>query len=446
MADPLPELPAASDLEIDDLGACEIDSPLLGRREGFVDEEDRILVCTRVRELEEILARDEPLPSFERAGARRHIRFDPAEVTAGVVSCGGLCPGINNVIRSIVLSLTWGYGVRRILGFRYGYAGVANEPEAGEPIELTTDLVESIHERGGSVLGSSRGQRDIDVMVDHLESLGVRILFTIGGDGTLRGASALAEEIRHRRLDIAIVGIPKTIDNDIACIERSFGFATAVDEARSAILGAHAEARGAMNGIGLVKLMGRHSGFITAHATLANSDVNFCLVPEVPFGLDGDGGFLDALEKRLEERRHAVVVVAEGAAQDLLQDPEHVERDASGNVKLGDVGPFLKSKMAEYLAARGVPHTIKYIDPSYIVRSIPANSIDAEYCLQLGQHAVHAGMAGRTDVVVGFWNQHFTHVPIELAVARRKQLDPDGSLWQRVLESTGQPASMTATR
>ncbi|MEM8931711.1 MAG: ATP-dependent 6-phosphofructokinase, partial [Acidobacteriota bacterium] len=304
--------------------------------------------------------------------------------------------------------------------------------------------VEPIHRLGGSILGSSRGPRDVDAMVDHLEALGIRILFTIGGDGTLRGASAIADTIRSRGLDIAVVGIPKTIDNDIACIERSFGFATAVDEARQALVGAHAEARGAWNGIGLVKLMGRHSGFITAHASLANSDVNFCLVPEVPFTLDGSGGFLDALEHRLLDRHHAVVVVAEGAAQDILQDPAHVTHDASGNVKLQDVGPFLKRKIRQHLDARGIDHTVKYIDPSYIVRSMPASSIDAEYCLQLGQHAVHAAMAGRTDMVVGYWNRHFTHVPIDVAVARRKRLDPAGGTWQRVLEATGQPTSMFA--
>lgn len=431
-----------NDLQVRSLGPCEVDSPLIDRREQFSNDDDRVLVSSRLEELNAYLGRGEAPPAFERAGARRKIYFRPQDVVAGIVSCGGLCPGINNVIRSIVLSLTYAYGVKRILGFRYGYAGVAGAPEIGPPVELDTKLVEPIHRLGGSVLGSSRGHQEVDDMVDNLDRLGVRILFTIGGDGTLRGASVIADEIRRRGLDIAVIGIPKTIDNDIACIERSFGFATAVDEARQAIVGAHAEARGAWNGIGLVKLMGRHSGFITAHASLANSDVNFCLVPEVPFALEGKGGFLDALEQRLKARRHAVVVVAEGAAQDILQKPAHAAYDLSGNLKLQDVGPFLKGAMAEHLTRRGVAHTIKYIDPSYIVRSMPANSMDAEYCLRLGQHAVHAGMAGRIDMVVGHWNRHFTHVPIDLAVSRRKQLDPEGGVWQRVLEATGQPATM----
>lgn len=439
------------DFAIESLGPLDVPSPLQRRRQRFVDERDRVLLFARTSQVDAWRARragaEADLPSFESAGARSRIHFDPSSIACGIVSCGGLCPGINNVIRSIVLTATWGYGVREIYGFRYGFAGVADDPAAGPPLRLHTEMVEPIHEEGGSLLGSSRGPQDPAVMVDHLERLGVRILFTIGGDGTLRGASALAAEIRRRGLDIAVVGIPKTIDNDIAFIERSFGFATAVEEARQAIVGAHTEARGALNGIGLVKLMGRHSGFITAHASLANSDVNFCLVPEVPFALGGPGGFLEALETRLRDRQHAVIVVAEGAAQEWMQQRAErqgglLDTDPSGNVRLHDVGPFLKKAIRQYLDERGLRHTVKYIDPSYMVRSMPANSTDAKYGLELGQHAVHAGMAGRTDLVVGSWSQSFTHVPIRLAVAERKRLDPDGPVWHRVLEATGQPADM----
>jgi 6-phosphofructokinase 1 len=338
----------------------------------------------------------------------------------------------------VVLTLTYAYGIRRILGFRYGYAGLSKsgvEPCALGPLE-----VETIHQRGGTILASSRGPQDVGEMVDRLEQLKVGLLFAVGGDGTLRGASAISREIARRGLGIGVIGIPKTIDNDLHWIERSFGFATAVDEARTAIVAAHEEARGAWNGIGLVKLMGRHSGFIAAHASLSNSDVNFCLVPEAPFVLEGKQGFFVALERRLDEKHHAVVVVAEGAGQDLLQDARHPEFDESGNLRLKDIGVFLRDRIKAYCAARGKDITIKYIDPSYIIRSLPANSVDSEFCLMLGQHAVHAGMAGRTNMMVGHWNQHFTHVPIPLAVADRKQLDPHGETWSRVLEATGQPA------
>jgi 6-phosphofructokinase 1 len=440
------DLPTRDSLEVRRLGEADLPSPLRNT-DLMVDEDDRVVVTSSTRRLQAFLDRGVRPPSFERAGARERIFFDPRGLGVGIVSCGGLCPGINNVIRSLVLTLVHHYHVPRILGFRWGFAGITGPvAEKEPPIELDTTIVSSIHGMGGSVLGTSRGPQDVGIMVDRLEQLGISILFAIGGDGTLRGASALAAEVARRKIDIAVIGIPKTIDNDIRWIERSFGFATAVEEARQAIVGAHTEARGAWNAVGLVKLMGRHAGFITAHASLANSDVNFCLVPEVPFTLDGRGGLLEALESRLRERHHAVIVVAEGAGQDLIRaargEAGGPGRDASGNLKLEDIGPFLKRRIGEYLKARGMEYTIKYIDPSYIVRSMPANSMDAEFCLQLGQHAVHAGMAGRTDMVVGYWNRRFTHVPIPVATAKPACLDPAGPTWQRVLEATGQPSSI----
>ena len=280
-------------------------------------------------------------------------------------------------------------------------------------------------------------------MVDRLVEDGIDILFTIGGDGTLRAARNIADEVAARELPIAIVAIPKTIDNDIAWLDRSFGFATAVNEATRSIVAAHTEAHGAWNGIGLVKLMGRHAGFIAAAATLANSQVNYCLIPEVTFDMDGQNGLLEQLEQRLRERRHAVIVVAEGAGQEHLQ-LDTAELDVSGNVKLGDIGPYLKRRILEHLSGRGLPSTVKYIDPSYLIRSLPANSFDSALCLALAQHAVHAGMAGRTNMLVGTWRGRYTHVPLALATETARVLDPSGVLWQRVLEATGQPARMTA--
>jgi 6-phosphofructokinase 1 len=440
--------PSRPELEVERLGDGRFPSPLADRGQSFVTAEDGVLLPATVAEVRCWRERGWPageLPAFEAAGARESLFFDPARTTCAIVSCGGLCPGINNVIRSLTLALTWGYGIKCIYGFRYGYAGVAGEASAGEPLLLTKEEVEPIHRWGGSVLGSSRGPQDPGRMVENLQQLGIEVLFAIGGDGTLRGVAALAAEIKRRGLAIAVVGVPKTIDNDIAFIDRSFGFATAVEAARLAIDGAHAEAAGALNGVGLVKLMGRHSGFIAAHASLATSDVNFCLVPEVPFA---QGPFLAALEKRLRERRHAVVVVAEGAGQDLFPADGATGgaasgRDASGNKKLHDVGPLLKEAIDKHFKEAGMAATVKYFDPSYIVRSVPANAFDAEYCLMLGQHAAHAGMAGRTNMLVGWWRGHFTHLPVALAVAERKKLEPQGPVWQRVLEATGQPAEMT---
>lgn len=431
--------PAPRDLQVSTLGRPRFPSPVPRGR--MVDESRRVLLCSDLAELRPFLDSGREPPSFEPAGPRPDLFFDPEALTCGIVTCGGLCPGFNNVIRSIVLQLNHAYGVPRILGFRYGFAGLAAEG-ALEPLTLTPAVVESVHEQGGTLLGSSRGPQDVGDMVDTLARRGVGVLFVIGGDGALQGASALHEEIAHRRLPIGLVGIPKTIDNDLECTWRSFGFDTAVAAAGRVILSAHAEALGAWNGIALVKLMGRHSGFIAAHATLACSDVNFCLVPEVRFTLAGEGGLLQAVERRLEERHHSVIVVAEGAGQELMADGTTPEHDASGNIRLRDIGVFLRDEIAAHFKRKNVDVTVRYIDPSYTIRSLPANSFDAQYCLALGQHAVHAALAGRTNMFVGVWNQRMTHVPIPLAVDKRKRLDPHGDAWQRVLETTGQPARL----
>jgi len=426
--------PGESDYQVEKLGKARIPSPM-GER-GFVDDEDRILYTTSSKEVQAWVAAGSPLPAFEKAGPRENIYFDASKLRCGIVTCGGLCPGINDVIRAIVLSLYHSYGVRTIWGFRYGYEGLASA-YAHEVLELAPESVNDIHQKGGTILSSSRGPQDVEDMVDTLERMNVGVLFTIGGDGTLRGAQAIAGEIRKRNLKIAVVGVPKTIDNDIACMDLSFGFVTAVSEAARVIYAAHSEATGARNGIGLVKLMGRHSGFIAAHAALANNDVNFCLIPEVPFALPV---FLEALQQRMQTRGHAVVVAAEGAGQDLLDEAGGT--DASGNVRLGDIGVFLKDRIKDHFKQSGMDVVLKYIDPSYTIRSLPADTYDSAIGLVLGHNAVHAAMSGRTNMVVGFWKNHFTHIPISLAVSRRKQVDPDSRLWQNVLACIGQPADL----
>lgn len=422
------------DFTISRLGECRIPSPMSGVQ--FLSEEAHVLYSGDLREIESYQKAGKRPPCFEMAGPREKIYFDPSKLKCGIVTCGGICPGLNDVIRAIVFSLHHHYGVNTVFGFRYGYEGLSYR-HAHTPMELTPDLVQDIHQQGGTILGSSRGSQDVAEMVDTLEQMNVGVLFTIGGDGTLRGARDIAEEIGKRNLKIGVIGIPKTIDNDISYMERSFGFLTAVSEATTAIYAAHSEAGGARNGIGLVKLMGRHSGFIAAFATLANSDVNFCLVPEVRFRLES---FLESLGKRLETRHHAVVVVAEGAGQDLMEDT--LERDASGNIRLGDIGVFLKDQITNHFKKKGTEVTLKYIDPSYMIRSMPASPPDSAFCLMLGHNAVHAGMAGRTNMVVGYWKGEFTHVPISAAVSKRKEIDPKDKLWTGVLSSTGQPREM----
>lgn len=386
----------------------------------------------------EIAHKQKPV-TFEHAGPREKIWFEPDKVVAGIVTCGGLCPGINDVIRAIVMELHYWYKAKKIIGFRYGYEGLAKS--IGHPLlELTPQVVADIMTLGGSILASSRGQQDTVKMVDYLEELGVNMLFAIGGDGTLRGAQAIHNECQKRGVQISVIGVPKTIDNDISYVQRSFGFSTAISEAIKVIECAHTEAIGARNGVGLVKLMGRHSGFIAAHATIASKHVNFCLIPENEFDLEGPNGFFDHLEKRLDKRQHAVVVVAEGAGQKYFSNDK---RDKSGNVKLGDIGWHINLKVKEHFHKIGKDISVKYFDPSYSIRSTPANADDSFFCSFLGQSAVHAAMSGRTGMLVGYWNNVYTHIPIELAVQERKVVSTKRSpQWQAVLASTGQPASM----
>jgi 6-phosphofructokinase 1 len=377
---------------------------------------------------------------LEIAGPRQKIYFDPSHVHAGIVTCGGICPGLNDVIHSIVMALWYRYGVRRITGIRFGYRGFL--PDFKIPaVELMPEKVAEIHRAGGTMLGSSRGGGDrVGDIVDSMERMNLNMLFTIGGDGTLKGALAIADEIEKRGLKIAVVGIPKTIDNDLSFVERSFGFETAVSYAVEAVDSAHTEAKDAMNGIGIVKVMGRESGFIAAHTTLASGDVNYVLIPEVPFELEGENGLFEHLKKRLERRRHAVILIAEGTGQDLLEKCSAT--DASGNKRLGDIGAFLKQQIEGYFKERKIEINVKYIDPSYMIRSAAANSGDGIYCARLGTNAVHAAMAGRTKVLITLVNNNFVHLPIRFAVSKRNRVDPESSLWRDVIETTGQPMLM----
>jgi 6-phosphofructokinase 1 len=380
----------------------------------------------------------EPGHCFELAGPRERIFFDPKETRAGIVTCGGLCPGLNNVIRSLFCELHYGYGVTEVVGFRGGYSGL--DPASGtEPVTITPAFVEGIHRRGGTILGTSRGPVDIPRAVENLISRGINMLFTVGGDGTQRGANDLYQEARRRGHLLSVVGVPKTIDNDVAFVSRTFGFFSAVEEAARVLDRAHTEAISTPGGIGLVKLMGRHAGFITAGATVASQDVNFALIPEVPFTLEA---FLAALEQRMRTKSHAVIAVAEGAGQDLLE-ADGAARDASGNVKLKDIGVFLRGHIERHMKEAGLPIAIRYFDPSYQVRSCPANCEDSLLCDLFARNAVHAAMAGKTGVVIGFLHERFIHVPIELLASQVKRLDPAGGWWRSVLSSTGQPASFT---
>jgi 6-phosphofructokinase 1 len=415
---------------ISSLGEPRFDSPLTRCVNESIRVPARIVRDPSAPPKEELL--------FEIAGPRTKLFFQPGRARAGVVTCGGLCPGLNNVIRSLFLELHHFYGITEVLGFRDGYQGL--DPAKGlEPMRLTCDLVDDIHREGGTILGTSRGPVDIAVAVDNLIRLGIDMLFVVGGDGTQKGGHRLFEEARRRGYRLAVVGIPKTIDNDVAFVTRTFGFLTAVEQASRVLDCAHTECHSVHNGISLVKLMGREAGFIAAAATVANQDVNFTLIPEVPFQLEGKQGFLPVLRERVVKRRHAVIVVAEGAGQELLGASSQ-ECDASGNKKLSDIGLFLREQIEAHFKAAQIPITFRYFDPSYVIRSVPADAEDSILCDLFARNAAHAAMAGKTGLVIGLLHDQFIHVPVDLLVRERKRLDPGSPVWHAVLASTGQPA------
>ncbi len=422
------------DFSIKSLGTRHVNNPMTNRQ--FIPDSTKIIYKPILEDTQKFFDNGEIPPSMEVAGPREKIYFNSQETVAGIVTCGGLCPGLNDVIRSVVNTLHYGYGVQEIIGFRYGYKGITFN-YSSPPIHLTPEMVADIHEKGGTILGNSRGQQPVEEMVDVLVKRNISILFCIGGDGTLKGAHAIYEEIERRSLDIAIVGVPKTIDNDIMYLERTFGFQTAVDEARRVVTAAHNEAKGCFNGIGLIKLMGRDSGFIAAYTAMAANDVNLVLIPEIDFDLEGPKGVLRNLEKRLESRQHAVIVVAEGAGQKFFNGPD--VKDKSGNVVHSDIGLYLKSRINDYFTEKKIPFSIKYIDPSYTIRSLPANADDSVFCLMLGQNAVHAGMSGKTDLLIGKESLYFTNIPLALSISERKKIYPNGTFWTSVKYATGQP-------
>ena len=433
-----------NDFTIEELGKRNIKSPIVmsttkgDKIVNYVTDEEFIRYNTDVKPgAQAPLKRNQVL---ECAGPRENIYFTPAHVHAGIVTCGGLCPGLNDVIRAIVRCLWYRYGVRRISGIQYGYKGFLPDYQFDTKI-LNPDVVDDIHKLGGTFLGSARGGgKEVTKIVDAMEQLNLNMLFTIGGDGTQKGSLEIAEEIDKRKLKIAMIGIPKTVDNDFAIIQKSFGFDTAVGKAVEVVTAAHMEAHSSINGVGLVKLMGREAGFIAAHTALASHEVNFVLIPEVPFNLEGYNGFLIHLEQRLKRSNHAVIVVAEGAMQEQLLTEKKF--DAGGNLKLADVGIYLKDRINKYFDEKKIEINLKYIDPSYVIRSAPANPADSIYCERLGNAAAHAAMAGKTKLIIGLVNNEFVHLPVKAVISHRNHVDPESNLWRDTLDATHQPALM----
>ncbi|KAJ7963090.1 ATP-dependent 6-phosphofructokinase [Quillaja saponaria] len=369
---------------------------------------------------------------------RRYI-LNQEEVYACIVTCGGLCPGLNTVIREIVCGLYHMYGVHKVIGIEGGYRGFY----ARNTVTLTPKVVNDIHKRGGTILGTSRGGHDTSKIVDSIQDRGINQVYIIGGDGTQKGASVIFEEIRRRGLKVSVAGIPKTIDNDISVIDKSFGFDTAVEEAQRAISAAHVEAESFENCIGLVKLMGRYSGFIAMYATLASRDVDCCLIPESPFYLEGSGGLFEFIEKRLKEIGHMVIVIAEGAGQELLSESmcNMNQQDASGNKLLLDIGLWLSQNIKDHFSKRQkIKINLKYIDPTYMIRAVPSNASDNVSCTLLAHSAIHGAMAGYTGFITGPVNGRHAYIPFHRVIEKQKKVVITDRMWARLLSSTNQPS------
>ncbi|KAL5215596.1 hypothetical protein ABZP36_006997 [Zizania latifolia] len=382
-----------------------------------------------------------PLVAYRRAGPRQELSIDPARARAALVTCGGLCPGLNTVLRELVVGLQELYGVRDVFGVAAGYRGFYGAD--ADHIRLDLATVDDWHKKGGTVLKTTRGGFDLNKIVDGIVAREYTQVYVIGGDGTMRGAVAIFKEFKRRGLNISITGIPKTVDNDIGIIDRSFGFQTAVEIAQQAIDAARVEAVSAVNGIGLVKLMGRSTGHIALHATLSSRDVDCCLVPELDFYLEDKGGLFEFLYERIKQKGHAVVVVAEGAGQELIPrtDDQKRERDESGNIVFLDVGPWLKSELGKWWKREhpGELFTVKYIDPTYMIRAVPANATDNLYCTLLAHSAIHGIMAGYTGFVPGPINGNYCYIPLEDVAAAKNPVDVNDHKWAWVRSVTNQP-------
>ncbi|KAL4422989.1 hypothetical protein ABPG77_005469 [Micractinium sp. CCAP 211/92] len=372
-----------------------------------------------------------PLPNFAlRSGPRKTIYHNPKDVTAAIVTCGGLCPGLNDVVQNIVYTLD-DYGVPedQIFGIRYGLRGFLDRH--AKPVQLSRQTVDGIQLKGGTVLGTSRGNAKIPAIVERLRLWGINQLYVIGGNGGNAAAHAIAKECREQGVVCNVVGVPKSIDNDIQLIDRCFGFDTAVEEAQRSLISARVEARSS-GGISVVKLMGRQSGFIAMNASMASGVVDVCLIPEIRFDLEKLCDFVATIMARKD---YCVVCVAEGAGQDIMDSSGPKGTDASGNPILQDIGVFLRDVFKKRF--KGVD--VKYIDPSYMIRSIPTITTDRIYCKVLGQGAVHGAFAGYTDFTVGLVNTHYVFLPTTTIIQFPRTVDPRGRQWNRLKTAINQP-------
>eukprot|EP00668_Euglena_longa_P014128 GGOE01018102.1.p1 GENE.GGOE01018102.1~~GGOE01018102.1.p1 ORF type:complete len:494 (+),score=144.75 GGOE01018102.1:38-1483(+) len=358
-----------------------------------------------------------------RAGPRREVYFG-TDTNACIVNTGGLCPGLNSVIEELVRTLDT-YNADTIYGIRYGFLGF--DTTEYMPLILTPHSVLNIHQRGGTILGTCRGSFNEDLILKFLKECNIGQMYVIGGDGSHRAALRIHALCKEHQLRCVVVGIPKTIDNDILFFDKTFGFDTAVEVASKVIDCSFVEASSVKNGVGVVKVMGRDSGFVARNAALSNNVVDACLIPEVPFEIKGNGGLLPWLDGHLATKHCAVIVICEAAGQQHLPC---LGKDPTGHNIYEDTGKWLKKAIETHWQETGQEGKVFLIDPSYMLRSVPANTGDNMFCIQLAQAAVHTAYSGYSGVTVGRYHDLYGVMPIEMVVSGLRKVNPKGSLWQ----------------
>ena len=397
-------------------------------------------------------ARAQPVPAFLEAGPRRMLFHEPQSVRAVVVTSGGLAPGLNCVVHGIVTRHWNTYGVnaaRRggIFGIYDGFVGLYNKPLDKTPASLRPEITEPWLDRGGSMLGARRfHEQELGELADQITANlalnDINILYVIGGDGSLKVAHEIAQRAKAR--NISVVGIPKTMDNDVLWVWQSFGFNTAVQKAAEVVNTMHAEAESTRR-VGLIELFGAESGFVAANATLASGHVDLVLVPEIFLALCPQqceallDRFIEYLSQtvRSKERAHAIVVLAEGVGELFKQRQVKLGgQPVSGKNFAGELRDFLQGGLKDPL---GRVVDVFVNQPRHNIRAVPANAYDQIYCARLGALAVDNALAGYTDVMVSQWLTEYVLVPLELVALGKKSIPPGGMFWKQVVSSTGQP-------
>ncbi|MGA7341196.1 MAG: 6-phosphofructokinase [Terracidiphilus sp.] len=468
-----------------------LENPITDKSIGTLsDDSPRVMLDARGR-AEADGAVDLSLPE---ARPRTHLRYPlqpGAMLGIGILVSGGIAPGINAVIDGIVLRHSL-YHARQcargrrhsieILGYREGFKGLLRP--GVHPQRLNSAAIRGVVEIGGSYLGTSRADEllpgtgpnrnaKLEAAIGRLQNDGVHILYVIGGDGSMSCAHALWHYARRKGYELSVVGIPKAMDNDILWVWQSFGFLSAVEEARQAILHMHTEVSSNPR-VGIVQLFGSDSGFIASHAGYSTA-CDLVLIPEDPMTMDD---IVTHISERLTDRfgngqdiagPYALVVMAETAlpadARKYIDDPrvglsegKRGEKEAlksfldNGRRVRGQtpdelrtaglkiVSRVLQDRIQQELEPREYWRDFRVItnEPRHLIRSIPPSVTDVIFGERLGALAVDNAMAGYTDFMVSQWLTEFVLVPLPLVVLGRKRVPTNGIFWKSVLSKTGQ--------